>query len=189
MTANTGAPWSLVYQTYSDPADISDAVRDLADSADVAVQTLYNDAALGAAKPAARMATTTAQSIPDNTSTDLTWPAGSEYYDNDGMIDNTITTNRITFQRTGIYMVSIRATFDAVAGSGMRQISVTSSALGIVARRANVGITGAGAVVHILIVFPVFAVGQFATFQALHTSGVATDVLTRQAQAFRLSPL
>lgn len=188
MTATTGAPWNLVYQTFTDLADISDAIHDLAVSADTAVQSLYDAAAIGAAKPAARMTTATAQSIPNNTSTDLTWAAGSEYFDNDNMIDNTITTNRITFQHTGIYMVSIRCTFASVAGAGIRQMSVTTSgAPALVARKAQDGVNGSDAVVHILTVFPVSAVGEFVTFQALQTSGVAENALTRQAQAFRLS--
>jgi hypothetical protein len=187
MTATTGAPFNLVYQTLSDPADISDAIHDLAVSVDTAVQALYNAAALGAARPAGKLASAVVQSIPNNVSTNLTWPAGSEYYDNDGMVDNTATTDRITFQHTGIFMVSVRCSFASVAGAGFRQISVTSSgAPGLVARKAQLGVSGSDAVVHIVTVLPVNAVGEFVQFAALQTSGVAENAATRQVQAFRL---
>lgn len=190
MTATTGAPWNLVYQTLSDPADICGAIQDLAVSVDTAVQALYDAAALGAAKPAARMATTTAQATVSGVPINMTWPAGSEYFDNDGMVDNTATTDRITFNSTGIYMVSVRCTFQSVAGAGIRQISVTSSgAPGLAAQKAQGGVTSSDSAVHVLTVFPVTAVGQFVQFAALQSSSVAANLLTRQAQAFRLSTI
>lgn len=189
MTATT-ANFSLVYQTFSDPADISQAIQDLADSADTAVQSLYDAQALGAAKPAGRMATGTAQSIPNNTNTTLTWPAGSESFDNDSMIDNTITTDRITFTHTGIYLVALRTSFVSTAsGAGVRQAAVTHSSLGVVARNSQAGTVSDGAAPFITIVVPCYVAGQYVTFQAFQTSSVALNVSTRMAQAFRLSTL
>lgn len=190
MTANTGAPWSLVYQTYTDPADISDAIQDLADSADTAVQTMYDAQAIGAAKPACRASTTTAQSIANNTNTTITWPAGSQQFDNDAMWDDTITTDRITFTRTGIYLVALRVTFIATAaGGGVRQTSFTHSTLGIFARNTQLGTVNDGAVPFITAVVPCTVAGQFVTFQAFQTSSAALNITTRHVQAFRLSTL
>ncbi len=190
MTANTGTPWFLTYQTFTDTADISGAVQSLADSADTAVQSLYDAQATGAAKPAGRMATTTVQSIPNNTNTDLTWPAGSEYFDNDTMIDNTGTTSRITLTSTGIYMVSCRVTFSVTAsGGGVRRLSVTHSTLGLVSRNTQLGTVSETAAITILTVVPCYVAGQFITFQGFQTSSAAEDLATRQAQAFRLSTL
>lgn len=187
MTANTGAPWSLVYQVLSDPADIADAVLDLADSADTAVQTLYDDQAIGAAKPACRMATSTAQSIANVTDTTITWPAGSEEFDNDAMVDNTITTDRITFTSTGIYLVALRVSFGATAsGGGVRQVTFTHSSLGVVARNAQLGTVSVLATPFITAVVPAYVAGQFMTFQAYQNSTAALNLLTRQAQAFRV---
>lgn len=190
MTATTGAPWSLVYQVFSDPADISDAVQDLADSIDTAVDSLYDAQAIGAAKPAGRMATAVAQSIPNNAATNITWPAGSETFDNDSMIDNTITTDRITLTSTGIYLVALRTTFLATAaGGGVRQLTFTHSTLGVVARNSQLGTVSAGAAPFIAVAVPCYVAGQFITFQAYQTSSAALNITTRQAQAFRLSTL
>lgn len=190
MTANTGAPWSLVYQVLSDPADISDAVHDLAVSVDTAVQSLYDAQTIGAAKPAGRMSTTTNQSIPNNTDTNLSWAAGSEYFDNDTMIDNAAPTDRITLTSTGIYMVAIRATFTATAsGGGVRQLSMTHSTLGVFARNTQLGTVSETAAITLVQVVPCYVAGQFVTFQAFQTSSAAENVATRQAQAFRLTTL
>lgn len=189
MTATTGAPWSLVYQVPSDPADISDAIHDLAVSVDTAVQSLYAAQAIGVAKPAGRMSDTVNQSIPNNTSTDLTWAAGSEYFDNDSMINNA-GTSRITLTHTGIYLVAIRCTFVATAsGGGVRQLSMTHSTLGIVARNAQLGTVSETAAITLAQVVPCYVAGQFITFQAFQTSSAAENVATRQAQAFRLTTL
>ena len=189
MTATT-INWNLVYQTFTDPADISGAVQDLADSVDTAVQSLYDAQAIGASKPAARMEAFAAQSIPNNTSTDLTWPAGSEDFDNDTMIDNTITTNRITLTSTGIYMVAVRVTFlGTAAGAGVRQLAFTHSTLGVVARNAQLGTVSEVAAPFITAIVPSYVAGDFMTFQVLQTSSAALNVTTRQAQAFRLSTL
>lgn len=190
MTANTGAPWSLVYQEYSDIADIGSAVQDLAVSADTAVQSLYDEQALGAAKAAGRLAATAAQAIPNNADTTLTFPAGSEYFDNDNMVDNAAPTDRITFQRTGLFLIAARVTFSGVAGAGVRRVSVThSGAPGLIARNTQLGVNGSSAAISIVTVAPVLNVGEFVTFQAFQTSGLAISVATRQVQAFRLSPL
>lgn len=190
MTANTGAPWSLVYQTLSDPADISQAVQDLADSADTAVQSLYDTQTIGQAPPACRMADTVAQSIPNNTNTDITWAAGSEDFDTDTMINNGATINRITLTSTGIYMVSLRCTFQSTAsGAGVRQTSMTHSTLGVFARNTQLGTISETAAPHITAVIPCYVAGQFITFQAFQTSTAADNILTRQAQAVRLTTL
>jgi hypothetical protein len=190
MTANTGAPWSIVYQLMSDPADISAAIQDLANSADTAVQSLYNAAALGAAKPAGRMSTATVQSVPDSTSTDLTWPAGSQYFDNDNMINNTGTTSRITMNSTGIYMVAIRVTFSATgSGGGVRQLSMSHSSIGVVGRNAQLGTVSDTAAITLVQAVPCYVAGQYVTFQAFQTSSAAENMATRQAQAFRLTTL
>lgn len=189
MTASTPT-WGLVYQTFTDPADISAAVQALADSIDVDVQSLYDAQAIGAAKPAARMATSVAQSIPNNADTNVTWPAGSEDFDNDTMIDNTISTDRITLTSTGIYMVAARLTFVATgSGGGVRQMSFTHSTLGIVGRNCQLGTVSAGAAVFITAIVPCYVAGQFITFQAFQTSTAALNVGARHAQAFRLSTL
>lgn len=190
MTANTGAPWSLVYQTFTDPADISATVKDLANSADTAVQTLYNNQAIGAAKPAGRMSTTTVQSVPNNTDTALTWPAGSQYFDNDNMIDNAGTTDRITLTSTGIYMVSARVTFSVTAsGGGVRRLSLTHSTLGLISRNTQLGTISDTAAITVVAVVPCYVAGQFITFQGFQTSSAAENLATRQAQAFRLTTL
>jgi hypothetical protein len=190
MTATTGAPWSLVYQTFTDPADISAAVQDLADSIDTAAQTLYDNQAAGAAKPACRGSSAAAQSIPNSTQTDITWPAGSQSFDNDSMFDNTATTSRVTFTSTGIYLVALRVTFSSTAaGGGVRQTSFTHSALGVVARNCQLGTASFSARPFITAVVPAYVAGQFMTFQAFQTSSAALDLATRQVQAFRLSTL
>ena len=190
MTATTGPPFNLVYQEFTDVSDISQAIQDLADSVDTAVQSLYDDQAIGAAKPAARMATTTAQSLPNNADTTLTWPAGSEYFDNDNMIDNTITTDRITFTSTGIYAVSLRCTFaSTAAGGGVRQVSFNHSALGVVCRNAQLGTVSADAAITILAVMPCYTAGEFIQFSGSQNSSAALNSLTRQAQAWRVSTL
>lgn len=190
MTANTGVPWSLVYQTFTDPADISGAIQALADSADTAVQSMYTEQTTGVTKPAGRMATATVQSLPNNTNTDLTWPAGSEYFDNDSMIDNTGTTSRITLTSTGIYMVSCRVTFSVTAsGGGVRRLSVTHSSLGLVSRNTQLGTVSETAAITVLTVVPCYVAGQFVTFQGFQTSSAAENLATRQAQAFRLTTL
>lgn len=190
MTANTGPPFNLVYQEFSDLADISQAVQDLADSVDTAVQGLYDDQAIGAAKPAARMSTTVALSLPNNSDTTLTWPAGSEYFDNDSMIDNTITTDRITFTSAGIYAVSLRCTFASTAsGGGVRQVSFTHSSLGVVARDAQLGTVSSDAALSVLVVVPCYVAGQFIQFSAFQNSSAALNSLTRQAQAWRVTTL
>lgn len=189
MTATT-INWSLVYQTFTDPADISGAIQDLADSADTAVQTLYDAQAIGAAKPACRASTAVAQSIPNTISTSITWPAGSEQFDNDTMWNNAATTDRVTFTSTGIYLVALRVTFLASGvGGGVRQTSFTHSSLGVFARNPQLGTVGDGAVPFITAVVPCYTAGQFVTFQAFQTSGAALDITTRHVQAFRLSTL
>lgn len=190
MTATTGPPFELVYQELSDVADISQAVQDLADSVDLAVQGLYDDQAVGAAKPAARMATVTALSLPNNADTTLTWAAGSEYFDNDNMIDNTVTTDRITFTSAGIYAVFLRTTFSATAaGGGVRQISFNHSALGVVARNAQLGTVSDDAAISVLVVIPCYTAGEFIQFSASQNSSAALNVTTRQAQAWRVTTL
>ena len=190
MTATTGAPWNLVYQELSDAADISGSVQDLADSVDTAVQSLYDAQTIGAAKPSGRMAATANQSIPNNTDTNLSWAAGSEYFDNDTMIDNGAPTDRITLTSTGIYLVILRATFVATAsGGGVRQLSITHSTLGVVARNTQLGTVSETAAITIVQVVPCYVAGQFVTFQAFQTSSAAEHVAPRQAQAFRLTPI
>ena len=190
MTATTGPPFNLVYQEFSDVADISQSVQDLADSVDLAVQGLYDDQTVGAAKPAARMSTTTPLSLPNNTDTTLTWPAGSEYFDNDNMIDNTITTDRITFTSAGIYAVSLRTTFaSTAAGGGVRQISYNHSALGVVARNAQLGTVSADAALSTLVVIPCYTPGEFIQFSASQNSSAALNATTRQAQAWGVTTL
>jgi hypothetical protein len=189
MTANTAA-WGLTYQTFSDPADISQAVQDLADTADTAVQSMYDAQAIGAAKPAMRAATTTTQSIPNNVSTVLTWPAGSESFDNDTMWDDSVTSSTLTFTRTGIYLVALRCTYVATAsGGGVRQISFTHSTLGIVARNTQLGTISDGAALSTTAVVPAYVAGQTMTFRGLQTSSAALNTVTKQLQAFRLSTL
>lgn len=189
MTATT-SPYSLVFQTFTDPADISLAVVDLAESADIAVQGLYDAQMIGAAKPAVRVATTTTQSVADNTNTTLTWPAGSVDFDNDTMWDDSVTSGTLTFTHTGIYLVSLRATFAATAsGGGIRRASFTHSALGVVARNTQLGTVSADAVLTIATVVPAYVAGQSMTFQGLQTSSAALNTVTKQLQAFRLSTL
>lgn len=191
MSATTGAPWNLVYQEFTDIADISDAIQDLADSADVAVQSLYNAQTAGYTKIACRMTTATTQSIPNNTNTTITWPAGSEYFDNNTMIDNSITTDRITFTTTGIYLVSGRVTFASTgSGGGVRQVSVTHSAfVDVVGRNAQLGTVSSDAAISFALIVPAYVSGQFVTFQAYQNSSVALNLNTHQVQAFRLTPL
>jgi hypothetical protein len=189
MTANT-ATWGLTYQTFTDPADISQSIQDLADTADTAVQSLYDAQAIGAAKPAMRAATTATQSIPDNTNTNLTWGAGSESFDNDSMWDDSVTNDTLVFTHAGIYLVSLRCTFLATAsGGGVRQIAFTHSSLGLVARNAQLGTVSDGAVLSTVAVVPVYVAGQTMTFQALQTSSAALNTATKQLQSFRLSTL
>ncbi len=189
MTATTPA-WSLVYATFTDPADISQTIQDLADSADTAVQSLYDAQAIGTAKPAVRVATTTAQSIPNNTDTTLTWPAGSQSFDSDTMWDDSITSGTLTFTRAGIYLVALRCTYLATAsGGGVRRITFTHPTLGIVARNTQLGTVSDGAVLSTTAVVPVYTPGETLTFQGLQTSSAALNTATKQLQAFRLSTL
>jgi hypothetical protein len=189
MTATTPT-YGLVYQTFSDPADISQAIQDLADSADTAVQSLYDAQAIGEAKPAMRAATSTTQSIPNNTDTTLTWGAGSESFDNDAMWDDTVTNGTLVFTHTGVYLVSMRLTYLATAsGGGVRRLTFTHSTLGIVARNTQLGTVSDGAVLSTVAVVPVYVAGQTMTFQALQTSSAALNVATKQLQSFRLSTL
>ena len=190
MTATTGAPWNLVYQEFSDLADISAAVQDLADSVDTAVQSLYDAQTIGQAPPACRIEDTAAQSIPNNTDTTITWAAGSEDFDTDTMINNAATINRITLTSTGIYLISLRCTFQSTAsGGGVRQTSMTHSPLGVFARNTQLGTTSSTAAPFITAVVPCYVAGQFVTFQAFQTSSAAENIATRQAQAFRLTTL
>lgn len=189
MTATTPT-YSLVYQVFSDPADISQAVQDLADSADTAVQGLYDAQAIGAAKPSSRIATTTTQSIPDSVDTLLTWPAGSVDLDLDTMWDNSVTSSTLTFAHTGIYLVSLRVTYAATAsGGGVRSVSFTHSALGVVARNTQLGTVSDDAVVNIAVVIPAYVAGQTMTFRGFQTSSAALNTVTKQLQAVRLSTL
>jgi hypothetical protein len=189
MTANT-ATWGLTYQTFTDPADISQAIQDLADTADTAVQSLYDAQAIGAAKPAMRAATTATQSIPNNTDTNLTWGAGSESFDNDAMWDDSVTNGTLVFTHAGVYLVSMRLTYLATAsGGGVRRLTFTHSTLGVVARNTQLGTVSDGAVLSTVAVVPVYVAGQTMTFQALQTSSAALNTATKQLQSFRLSTL
>lgn len=189
MTATT-TDWSLVYQTFTDPADISQSIQDLADSADVAVQSLYDAQAVGAAKPAMRAATTTNQSLANNTDTNLTWPAGSESFDNDTMWNDGVTNGTLVFTQAGIYLVALRCTFLATAsGGGVRRITFTHSTLGVVARNTQLGTVNDQAVPFVTCVIPVYTPGESMTFQGFQTSSAALNVATKQLQAARLSTL
>jgi len=189
MTATT-TTWGLVYQTFTDPADISQSIQDLADTADTAVQSLYDARAIGAAKPAMRAATSTTQSIPNNTDTNLTWPAGSQSFDNDTMWDNSITNGTLVFTHAGIYLVALRCTYVATAsGGGVRRVTFTHSTLGIVARNTQLGTVSDGAALSTTVAVPVYTPGETMTFQTLQTSSVALNTVTKQLQAFRLSTL
>lgn len=189
MTATT-TDWSLVYQTFTDPADISQAIQDLADSADTAVQSMYDAQAIGAAKPAMRAATVTTQSLANNTDTNLTFPAGSERFDNDTMWDDSITNGTLVFTHAGIYLVALRCTFVATAsGGGVRRVTFTHSTLGVVARNTQLGTVNDQAAPFITAVVPVYTPGETMTFQGFQTSSAALDTATKQLQAVRLSTL
>lgn len=189
MTANTST-WGLTYQVFTDPADISQAIQDLADTSDTAVQSLYDAQAIGEAKPAMRAATSANQSIPNNTDTTLTWGAGSESFDNDAMWDDSVTNGTLVFTHAGIYLVALRLTYLATAsGGGVRRLTFTHSTLGIVARNTQLGTVNDGAVLSTTAVVPVYTPGETMTFQGLQTSGAALNTATKQLQAFRLSTL
>jgi hypothetical protein len=169
MTATTGAPWNLVYQEFSDLADISAAVQDLADSVDTAVQSLYDAQTIGQAPPACRIEDTAAQSIP-NKRTPRSRGRGSEDFDTDTMINNAATINRITLTSTGIYLISLRCTFQSTAsGGGVRQTSMTHSTLGVFARNTQLGTTSSTAAPFITAVVPCCG-RSVVTFQAFQTS-------------------
>lgn len=188
MTATT-TDWGLEYQTYADPADVAAALQALATTADTAVEAEAETAATSADKPSCRLTGNATQNVASGAETTVTWPAGSEYYDNDGMLNNTATTSVITFNHTGVYLANCRVTFNAVAGVGIRRLTITHSGYGIVAQKTERGVSGAGNVLTITQIVHVPTVGQTITPSVFQGSGLSLPLGQRYFSALKLKDL
>jgi hypothetical protein len=113
-TPNRGYP----YPEYDDPQDVRQNIQDLATAVDTDMDLLHNAISLSINSPSVSLFNTTAQPIAAGVQTTLTWSTQS--YDSDAMWDPAPDPTIITFQTSGIYLLTCMVGFAATADATPR---------------------------------------------------------------------
>lgn len=112
------------------------------------------------------------QSIPNNVLTNVNWT--TEDYDTDGMHDNAVNNDRITFNTAGKYLVNFNTIWFS-NNTGLRLLAISQSAAGLICRLRNeADFNSEGSIAGIFDML----VGSFIVAQVIQSSGVALNLLS-----------
>lgn len=164
--------WGLVYQEYTDPTNVSEAVRMLAESIDDAVTTIEASILVAQEPPAARVTTLATQVIPTGVDTAVSWAAGGASYDNHGMYNPAFPT-RLTPTATGLYLLTASTGwFAAGALVGSKSVGIRHNTSGIVSQDNLVATAAVGLEDSCSLVWTVSGLGEyFEMFVSQNTAG------------------
>jgi len=182
--------WGLTYAEYGDPACIAGAVQQLAEDIDNAVTGIEAQQAQDRNQPSAKISTVTAQVLTTGVETTVTYPVGSEVYDNTAMVDLTVSTSRITATGStlGIFLVSGRVDFEQNTFGNLRRLTLNHSVYGIIGRfTEEVDTTTDSKVITFSQIMPFDSAGDFITLSAFQNSGANVSITNRQFQCTRLT--
>lgn len=189
MTQAT-ADWGLVYQEYSDPADVAGAIQALAESIDDAVTIVEADLASAQQQPGVAVRSTALQAIPNGgVDTVLSFAGGGTLYSNDLMwVIGTPT--RVTFNHTGLYVICGNVNWFSAGGlAGSKSVIIKHNIAGTISED-NLAAPGAFGVEDCAsVIYPITAIGQYVELYAANTTAGVQNVGTVQLFAARLRTL
>jgi hypothetical protein len=182
--------WGLVYQEYSDPADVAAAVQALAESIDDAVTLIDTDLAAGQQQPGVIVGSFALQPIPNGgVDTVLSFAGGGPQYDNNLMyVPGTPT--RLTFNRTGVFVICGQAGwFSAGSAVGSKSVIIKHNVAGTIAEDNLQAFAASGLEDCVSVIYPITAIGQYVELYVSQTTAGVQNIGTARMFAGRLSTL